>query len=43
MQMVQVILEVSPENLYDEMFRTILSNSLFELSFHSSGYLLDRH
>uniref|UniRef100_A0A2P2KI90 Pumilio homolog 23 n=1 Tax=Rhizophora mucronata TaxID=61149 RepID=A0A2P2KI90_RHIMU len=35
--LMEVILDVAPESLYDGIFRTIFRNSLFELSSHSCG------
>ncbi|XP_057980901.1 pumilio homolog 23 [Malania oleifera] len=35
--LMEVILEVAPETLYDEMFRKIFRNSLFEISSHPRG------
>lgn len=33
----QVILEVAPEPLYNEIFTKVFGNSLFELSTHQCG------
>ena len=33
----QVILEVAPETLYDEIFTKVFRNSLFEVSSHHCG------